>query len=61
MTSRKPQAPPPGETETRPPHEKVRDAGRTQDSETACEEEKIRREQATKPALMPIGDPAGAA
>lgn len=25
------------------------------------EEEKIRREQAVKPALMPIGDPAGAA
>lgn len=24
-------------------------------------EEKIKREQATKPALMPIGDPAGAA
>lgn len=25
------------------------------------QDEKIRREQATKPALMPIGDPAGAA
>ncbi len=29
--------------------------------ETETQEEKIKREQATKPALMPIGDPAGAA
>lgn len=25
------------------------------------EDEKLKREQATKPALMPIGDPSGAA
>jgi hypothetical protein len=30
-------------------------------SEAETEEEKIKREQATNPALMPIGDPAGAA
>ncbi len=31
------------------------------DAKPETEEEKIKREQATKPALMPIGDPAGAA
>jgi hypothetical protein len=30
-------------------------------TEAETEEDKIKREQATKPALMPIGDPAGAA
>ena len=30
-------------------------------TEAETEEEKIKREQATKPALMPIGDPSGAA
>ncbi|EYR82147.1 hypothetical protein AKG11_15030 [Shinella sp. SUS2] len=30
-------------------------------AEPETEAEKTRREQATKPALMPIGDPAGAA
>lgn len=30
-------------------------------AEPETEDEKIKREQATKPALMPIGDPAGAA
>ncbi|MGQ3209916.1 hypothetical protein [Shinella sp.] len=41
--------------------EKPRDAGKTKDDEPLSEEEKIKREQATNPALMPIGDPAGAA
>lgn len=31
------------------------------DAKPETEEEKIKREQATKPALMPIGDPSGAA
>ncbi|MGB3812008.1 MAG: hypothetical protein WA950_02170 [Shinella sp.] len=31
------------------------------DAEAETQEEKTRREQATNPALMPIGDPAGAA
>ncbi|WP_313531432.1 hypothetical protein [Shinella sp.] len=31
------------------------------DTKPETEDEKIKREQATKPALMPIGDPAGAA
>lgn len=31
------------------------------DTKPETEEEKIRREQATNPALMPIGDPSGAA
>jgi hypothetical protein len=30
-------------------------------TEPETEDEKIKREQATNPALMPIGDPAGAA
>lgn len=34
---------------------------KTKDDEQLSEEEKIKREQATNPALMPIGDPAGAA
>lgn len=38
------------------------EAQRDEDNpEAGTEEEKIKREQATKPALMPIGDPAGAA
>lgn len=35
--------------------------GKTKDDEPESDEEKIKREQATNPALMPIGDPAGAA
>lgn len=35
-------------------------AGKTKDDEPESDEERIRREQATTPALMPIGDPAGA-
>ncbi len=31
------------------------------DANPETEDDKIRREQATNPALMPIGDPAGAA
>ncbi|MCR6500080.1 hypothetical protein MUO32_13610 [Shinella sp. CPCC 101442] len=31
------------------------------DAKPEMEDEKIKREQATKPALMPIGDPSGAA
>jgi hypothetical protein len=31
------------------------------DATLKTEDEKIKREQATKPALMPIGDPSGAA
>lgn len=54
---------PDGPKSPSPDHRKVEDDGRrdgtTDEAET--EEEKIKREQATKPALMPIGDPAGAA
>lgn len=49
-----------GENNVDPSREKVRDAGKTKD-DPESDEEKIKREQATKPALMPIGDPAGAA
>ena len=42
-----------------PPSDKHKDDASRQKVET--DEEKIRREQAVKPALMPIGDPAGAA
>ena len=54
MTSRQPQNDP-----KRPPPDKRKDDASRDEAET--EDEKIRREQATKPALMPIGDPAGAA
>ncbi len=50
-----------GETNADPSREKLRDAGKTADDEPEDEESRIRREQATNPALMPIGDPAGAA
>jgi hypothetical protein len=51
-----PKRPSPGE-------EKPRNDAEPEDTtaEPETEEEKVRREQATKPALMPIGDPAGAA
>ncbi len=42
-----------------PSYDKRKDDAAREEAET--EEEKIRREQAVKPALMPIGDPAGAA
>ena len=42
-----------------PSANKRKDDAAREESET--EEEKIRREQAVKPPLMPIGDPAGAA
>lgn len=45
-----------GETNADPSREKLHDAGKTKDDEA-----EIKREQATNPALMPIGDPAGAA
>ena len=48
-----------GETNAVPSRKSPGDAGKTKEGES--EEEKIKREQATKPALMPIGDPAGAA
>lgn len=56
MTINKPQ---PGTADTGPSREKVQKTEKTKDDET--EDEKIKREQATTPALMPIGDPAGAA
>jgi hypothetical protein len=49
----------PGTADTGPSREKAQKTEKTQDDET--EDEKIKREQATNPALMPIGDPAGAA
>ena len=49
-----------GENNADPDRKKLRDAGKTKD-EPETEDEKIKREQATNPALMPIGDPAGAA
>lgn len=49
-----------GENNADPSREKLRDAGKTKD-EPETEDEKIKREQATNPALLPIGDPAGAA
>lgn len=48
-----------GENNADPSREKLKDAGKTKDDET--EDEKVKRKQATKPALMPFGDPAGAA
>lgn len=50
-----------GETNADPSREKVRDAGKTKDDEPESDDDKVKREQATNPALMPIGDPAGAA
>lgn len=50
-----------GESNADPSREKVSDAGKTKDDEPQSEEERTRREQATNPALMPIGDPSGAA
>ncbi len=50
-----------GETNADPSREKLRDAGKTREAEPEDEDEKVKREQATKPALMPIGDPSGAA
>ena len=49
-----------GENNADPAREKLRDAGKTK-AEPETEDEKIKRGQATNPALMPIGDPAGAA
>jgi|APLak6261682215_1056145.scaffolds.fasta_scaffold61560_1 hypothetical protein len=44
-----------------PEKRKSEDGAPVDGSEMETEEEKIKREQATNPALMPIGDPAGAA
>ncbi|HEV7250777.1 MAG TPA: hypothetical protein VGN93_27690 [Shinella sp.] len=44
-----------------PEKHKPEDDAPVEGSEMETEEDKIKREQATKPALMPIGDPAGAA
>jgi hypothetical protein len=49
-----------GENNADPSREKLSDAGKTKD-DPETEEERIKREQATNPALMPTGDPAGAA
>ena len=49
-----------GENNADPSREKVSDAGKTKD-DPETEEERIKREQAINPTLMPIGDPAGAA
>lgn len=50
-----------GETNADPSREKVRDAGKTKDETPEDRDDELKREQATNPALMPIGDPAGAA
>ncbi len=51
---------PAGKDPKTPSPDKRRDDAADRD-EAETEEEKIRREQATNPTLMPIGDPAGAA
>ncbi len=65
MTIDKPQTGAPGTTEQSPRREgpeATRPRGyMPAKDDTETEEEKIKREQATNPALMPIGDPAGAA
>lgn len=63
MTIEKPNPGAPGSTQ-QPPHQESpdRDADdKTEDESGLSEEEKVKREQAMNPALMPIGDPAGAA
>ena len=58
MTSIQPRNGPKGPA----PDKRKDDAKRDEpDSGAQTEEEKIKREQATNPTLMPIGDPAGAA
>ena len=62
MTIEKPKSDAPdadAETRADPSRKTPGDAGTAREEES--EEEKIKREQATNPALMPIGDPAGAA
>lgn len=59
MTIEKPKSGAPGSRQHPPRQERDAD-GKTKDDELS-EEEKVKREQATNPALMPIGDPAGAA
>jgi hypothetical protein len=63
MTIEKPKPGAPGSTQQpsrqdRPDRDAVSEA---RDDEQLSEDEKIKREQATNPTLMPIGDPAGAA
>lgn len=54
--------PKPDTTEKSPRRETAEDKRPpAEDGRQESEEEKIRREQAANPALMPIGDPAGAA
>lgn len=61
MTIEKPKPGAPGSTQ-QPARGPDRDAvNETTDDEQLSEDEKIKREQATNPTLMPIGDPAGAA
>jgi hypothetical protein len=63
MTIEKPNPGAPGTTQ-QPSRREGRDrdaVNETKDDEQLSEDEKIKREQATNPTLMPIGDPAGAA
>lgn len=63
MTIEKPKPGAPGSTQ-KPARQKESDrdaVSGTKDDEQLSEDEKIKREQATNPTLMPIGDPAGAA
>jgi hypothetical protein len=55
-----------GENNADPPREKLSDAGKTKGdpgsaAEDETEDDRLRREQATNPALLRIGDPSGAA
>ena len=65
MTILKPQSGAPGATDPSPRREGPgadRPRGHPPaEDDPESDAEKIRREQATTPALMPIGDPAGAA
>jgi hypothetical protein len=63
MTIEKPKPGAPGSTQQPSRREGPdRDAvSEARDDEQLSEDEKIKREQATNPTLMPIGDPAGAA
>lgn len=66
MTIEKPKPGAPDSKEQSPRREapeatRPRGSRPTEDDDQLSEEEKIKREQATNPTLMPIGDPAGAA
>lgn len=63
MTIEKPKPGAPASTQ-KPARQKGSDrdaVSGAKDDEQLSEDEKIKREQATNPTLMPIGDPAGAA